>query len=246
MGKTEDDKFFVEWNNHWVYRESMKNFLKSEAFSDVSVEVKDGSFKCHKIILAACSSYFEDLLISNTSSTISFPDITKSQLKPILDFLYEGNVTVNANQVESFIKLALKLQIRGVTEDHKVEKPPKKHEEHLSTSRTSTCYKPTLSGGNIHSGSRSRRKQVLKPIDVYDFDEESEDSVSDFKNPPTSKKRSKLSYSARIPKVSVDWKPHHVILYFKNILSYHRTLEFQNAVLNHLGSQVSESVIWNH
>ena len=40
-------------------------FFKLEAFCDVTLAVDGASIKCHKMVLAACSSYFQNLFIEN-------------------------------------------------------------------------------------------------------------------------------------------------------------------------------------
>ena len=39
---------------------------KVEAFCDVTLAVEGASLKCHKMVLAACSSYFQNLFMENT------------------------------------------------------------------------------------------------------------------------------------------------------------------------------------
>ena len=37
-----------------------------EAFCDVTLAVDGASLKCHKMVLAACSTYFQNLFMENT------------------------------------------------------------------------------------------------------------------------------------------------------------------------------------
>ena len=37
-----------------------------EAFCDVTLAVDGASLKCHKMVLAACSDYFQNLFMDNT------------------------------------------------------------------------------------------------------------------------------------------------------------------------------------
>ena len=41
--------------------------LQSEAFCDVTLACDGGSLKCHKIVLAASSDYFQKLFMDNNS-----------------------------------------------------------------------------------------------------------------------------------------------------------------------------------
>ena len=44
-----------------------ERLLHSEAFTDVTLACDGGSLKCHKIVLAASSDYFQKLFIDNSS-----------------------------------------------------------------------------------------------------------------------------------------------------------------------------------
>ena len=40
--------------------------MQTEAFCDVTIACDGASVKCHKMILSACSSYFQQLFMENT------------------------------------------------------------------------------------------------------------------------------------------------------------------------------------
>lgn len=41
-------------------------FPQVEAFCDVTLAVEGATLKCHKIVLAACSNYFQNIFMENT------------------------------------------------------------------------------------------------------------------------------------------------------------------------------------
>ena len=54
------------------------------------------SIKCHKMILSACSSYFQTLFMENTCEhpIVFLKDIKISEVRAILDYMYKGEVNV--------------------------------------------------------------------------------------------------------------------------------------------------------
>jgi hypothetical protein len=56
--------FCLRWNNH---RNNLLNvldqLLQTESFCDVTLACDGASVKCHKMILSACSSYFQQLFL---------------------------------------------------------------------------------------------------------------------------------------------------------------------------------------
>ena len=81
-----DQLFCLRWNNHQsnllsvfdqllqvsqererVERQILMVYLlQVEAFCDVTLAVEGASLKCHKMVLAACSTYFQNLFMENT------------------------------------------------------------------------------------------------------------------------------------------------------------------------------------
>ena len=60
--------FSLRWTQHQANMFSVfERLLHSEAFTDVTLACDGGSLKCHKIVLAASSDYFQKLFIDNSS-----------------------------------------------------------------------------------------------------------------------------------------------------------------------------------
>lgn len=59
-------QFCVRWNS---YQSNLQNafpkLLTSEHFVDVTLACENEMLKCHKVVLSACSTYFEKLLLDN-------------------------------------------------------------------------------------------------------------------------------------------------------------------------------------
>ncbi|KAK6645467.1 hypothetical protein RUM43_001744 [Polyplax serrata] len=93
--------------------------LQTESFVDVTLSCNDSSLKAHKVVLSACSSYFQKLLIQNPCNhptIIMPPDVPFNDLKIIIDFVYRGEIDVDQTQLQSLLKTADQLKIKGLCE----------------------------------------------------------------------------------------------------------------------------------
>jgi hypothetical protein len=112
---TSAQQYCLRWNNHSSnFVTVFEQLLKSEAFTDVTVSVHDGtSIKCHKMVLAACSSYFQDLFIKNPCEhpIIILSDVKYCEIKAILDYMYKGEVNVAQDQLAGLLKVAAFLKV---------------------------------------------------------------------------------------------------------------------------------------
>lgn len=106
------------------YDDLMTDFgqmLDNEDLVDVTLSCDDGCLNAHRMFLAANSPYFKGIfaklaLSPNKSQypVIILRDVSFSDLKAILDFIYRGEVTVPQNQLASVLKAAEGLKIRGL------------------------------------------------------------------------------------------------------------------------------------
>lgn len=72
---------------------------------------------CHRLVLAACSTYFENLLGENPCKhpIIILPrDIKLWAIQALVDFMYKGEVNVSQAGLPDLMKCAEVLKIRGL------------------------------------------------------------------------------------------------------------------------------------
>ncbi|KAJ8956279.1 hypothetical protein NQ318_015015 [Aromia moschata] len=114
-------QFCVRWNS---YQSNLQNafpkLLTSEHFVDVTLACENEMLKCHKVVLSACSTYFEKLLLDNPCQhpIIFMKDMSVgsrfSEMQSLVDFMYKGEVNVTQDDLPSLLKSAEALQIRGL------------------------------------------------------------------------------------------------------------------------------------
>uniref|UniRef100_A0A6P4F7K9 Broad-complex core protein isoforms 1/2/3/4/5-like n=1 Tax=Drosophila rhopaloa TaxID=1041015 RepID=A0A6P4F7K9_DRORH len=75
-------------------------------------------FKAHKLILAACSKKFADLFENtptNGQCVIILEATTPDNMAALLEFMYKGEVHVSQEALNSFLKSAESLQVKGLS-----------------------------------------------------------------------------------------------------------------------------------
>ncbi|XP_017068245.1 kelch-like protein 41b [Drosophila eugracilis] len=77
-----------------VGAKKLPRLLESELFSDITIRIGDSSFRCHKVILACASEYFEKLFQKEDSKDgeLVVKDTTPELLKIIIDYLYKKDI----------------------------------------------------------------------------------------------------------------------------------------------------------
>lgn len=114
------DQFCLKWNNYQLsLTTAFRHILEEEEFVDVTLSAEGKNLKAHKVVLSACSSYFRDLLKGIglwQHPVLVLRDVQFLELQSILEFVYLGEVNVEQDRLESFLKTAELLRIKGLTD----------------------------------------------------------------------------------------------------------------------------------
>merc|ERR1712098_929548 len=103
---------------------SFKVLKQEQDFFDVTLVSDDQKqIQSHKVVLSACSNFFKPILQKNLHShpLIYLSGIDSTHLQFIMDYVYEGEVQLFQEQLDSFLEAAQKLQIAGLLSNHKEE-----------------------------------------------------------------------------------------------------------------------------
>jgi len=115
------DQFCLKWNNYQAsLTNAFKSLLENEDFVDMTLSAGGKTLRAHKVVLSACSSYFKNLLkgISHWQHPVLvLRDVPFIDLYTILEFIYMGEVNISQADLQSFLKTAELLQIKGLTEN---------------------------------------------------------------------------------------------------------------------------------
>ena len=113
---TMSKKLHLQWND---FQDSVKNafvsFREECDFADVTLACEDGhQFEVHKVVLAASSPFFENILRKTNHShpLLYMRGVGREDLATMLDFLYRGEANIFQENLEAFLSLAEELKLK--------------------------------------------------------------------------------------------------------------------------------------
>uniref|UniRef100_A0A1B6EKV2 BTB domain-containing protein n=3 Tax=Proconiini TaxID=565685 RepID=A0A1B6EKV2_9HEMI len=137
-------QYCLRWNNHQPNFISMfTSLLNSESLVDVTLAAEGKHLQAHKVVLSACSSYFQSLFTLNPCQhpIVILKDIKYTDLKVMVDFMYCGEVNVSQEQLPAILKTAETLKVKGLAEmpEHNISLS-----KSVSVSSDKSCDSPSM------------------------------------------------------------------------------------------------------
>ncbi|XP_062535871.1 protein tramtrack, beta isoform isoform X2 [Armigeres subalbatus] len=118
MSSGQSQQFCVRWNSHLgSIGAAFPQLLAGQRFVDVTLACEGHQVHCHRLVLAACSTFFENLLGENPCKhpIIILPrEIKLWAIQALVDFMYKGEVNVSQAGLPDLMKCAEILKIRGL------------------------------------------------------------------------------------------------------------------------------------
>ncbi|KAF4516878.1 hypothetical protein B566_EDAN011222 [Ephemera danica] len=111
-------QYSLRWNNYLRHITCAFDSLRSDKdLVDVTLSCDGQKVQAHKMLLSACSSYFRDLFKENPCQhpVVIFRNVRFEDLLALIDFMYQGEVNVEQEQLASFLNTAELLQVQGLT-----------------------------------------------------------------------------------------------------------------------------------
>ena len=107
----------LTWNRYSDHlREMVNEMMTSSQFADVTLVTDDKQLiRAHRNILSACSPVFKNIL--NLDSSIANPviylrGIQNSEMVSIMQFIYQGKVSVNEERLSELLTVSNNLEIK--------------------------------------------------------------------------------------------------------------------------------------
>ncbi|XP_018332852.1 longitudinals lacking protein isoform X21 [Agrilus planipennis] len=125
----DDQQFCLRWNNHQSTLVAVfDTLLENGTLVDCTLAAEGKFLNAHKVVLSACSPYFETLLSQNYDKHPIFilKDVKFQELKAMMDYMYRGEVNISQDQLGALLKAAESLQIKGLSDNRKGESETKK------------------------------------------------------------------------------------------------------------------------
>jgi len=172
----QDEQFCLKWNDfQQCIKSTFQDLRDEDDFMDVTLSCDGEQIRAHKVILSACSLTFRNLLKKNPTQNpvILLWDMSPRDLSAILDFMYNGEVNVKQEHLNSFLSVAEKLRVRGLCQSD--SKPPPPHKDKESTKvkhRRSSITAPSKDAVIVQS--------ETPPIKRAKYDEEDNDDIQEI------------------------------------------------------------------
>ena len=116
-GEFLEEHLHLDWRGFGAnIQAAFGSLRRSGEFADVTLACEDGEVAAHRVVLAAASTHLRALLgrWRHPHPLVIFHDIKASELRSIVDFIYTGKVTVARANLASFLKVAEKLEVKGL------------------------------------------------------------------------------------------------------------------------------------
>ncbi|XP_018302793.1 protein jim lovell [Mycetomoellerius zeteki] len=110
--------YSLRWHNHLAHiQRAFEELLQAEMLVDVTLICADSSVKAHKVVLSACSPFFERIFAENPCKhpVIVLKDFSHHELSTLVHFIYRGEVQIAQEELPGLMKAAECLQVRGLS-----------------------------------------------------------------------------------------------------------------------------------
>ncbi|EDW58364.1 protein bric-a-brac 1 isoform X1 [Drosophila virilis] len=157
-----DDEFKLCWKNFQDNIASgFQNLYDRGDLVDVTLACDGKLLQAHKIVLAICSPYFQEIFTTNPCQhpIIILKDVSFNIMCELLEFMYQGVVNVKHTELQSFMKIGQLLQIKGLATNS--NSPPGS-----SASEKSTSQATNAAGGDEPNSSSSASSQNHSKADA--------------------------------------------------------------------------------
>jgi hypothetical protein len=172
--KNNSQQFCLRWNNYQTNLTCVfDQLLQSESFVDVTLACDGNQIKAHKIVLSACSPYFQSLFFDNPCQhpIIIMRDVKWPELKAIVEFMYKGEINVNQDQISPLLAIAEMLQIRGLAEVNSEQNA-------MGNNLAETQIKAKIPSVDLTA--KSNRSVESSPVPTFDIEEQISQQAQQF------------------------------------------------------------------
>jgi len=115
------EKFCLRWNDFESnISVAFRELREEKDFFDVTLACDDSQVQAHKVILSACSPFFRNVLRKNPHQhpLLYLKGVKYQELLSVLNFMYQGEVNVAQEELNSFLAVAEDLRVKGLTQSN--------------------------------------------------------------------------------------------------------------------------------
>ena len=136
-----------------------KELVNDEHFTNVTIVTDGGKMeKAHKVVLSAFSPFFKNILVTSNLEhpVIYLRGVDPKDMRAILDYIYMGQARIDTRHVNTFLKLAADLDIKGLRSDYGDEE---------DTDRSETAEEPSFHNAkSLKSNEELENEQICSEV----------------------------------------------------------------------------------
>jgi len=167
------EKFCLQWSEFEAsISDGFRELREKKDFFDVTLACEDKQVQAHRVIISACSPFFNNVLRRNPHQhpLLYLKGVKYKELLSILDFMYMGEVNLPQEELNSFLAVAEELSVKGLTKNKQSAQPIKR--QNLNKEETSPPLKSPKRG-------RKLTPQVTDFARIADAKTDEVDKISD-------------------------------------------------------------------
>ncbi|XP_046657402.1 protein tramtrack, beta isoform-like isoform X4 [Daphnia pulicaria] len=156
------EEFCLRWNNHHhVLVSVLDKLLEKESMCDVTLAADHQFVRVHRLVLCACSNYFEEMLSKQVDKQafIFLKDVSFPDLRALVDYMYKGEVNVAQEQLASFLQTAEALDIKGLAYKEGDQSKLKSGQNARTNAAKRTLIESTSTPSVVSTPSNSQRPE---------------------------------------------------------------------------------------
>ena len=117
-----DEEFCLKWNDY--QSNVVKSFTTLRYDSDLSdvtlVSDDHKHITSHRVVLSTSSSYFKEIFTKNKHShpMLCLSGVTSQDINNVLDYIYNGEVKINEDNLKSFLEIANRFKLEGLMDQN--------------------------------------------------------------------------------------------------------------------------------
>ena len=120
------ENFQLKWNDFGEnIASSFQELRRASDFSDVTLVSSDGDrVEAHRLVLSLSSSFFKEILatdhpqhLAQSPILLYMRGVDTASLSHLMDFIYNGEMKIEQDLLESFLALAWELGVKGLSKD---------------------------------------------------------------------------------------------------------------------------------
>merc|ERR1712129_263858 len=119
------EQFCLKWSDfQGTFSYAFDELWQNKELLDVTLACDDDQIQAHKTVLSACSPFFRSVLTRNPQQQnilIYLKGVKYRGLLSVLDFMYQGEVNIEQDRLDSFLGAAEELKVKGLA--NKTTKP---------------------------------------------------------------------------------------------------------------------------